>query len=169
MDYKTKAVEKLILDLSKDGYKKQAIKLAGKILKLSSDMDLELLSKIKDSLGDSILELEYYPPGAGQFPSLQEVGIFFAEKMQEDAIKKTLERFGFETQGVMTKTLFLTTAAGFSSAAAEKLEDKDYLVISATMNPKDQTFSHHQDAIVVFAPLRSVSISLNRIEAGCIR
>jgi len=67
MNHKTKAIEKLILDLNKDGHKKQALKLAGKILKLSS-MDLELLSQIKDSLQDYILELEYYPPGAGQFP-----------------------------------------------------------------------------------------------------
>jgi len=139
MDNKTKAVEKLILDLNKEGYKKQALKLASKILKLSSDMDLESLTKIKDSLGDSILELEYYPPGAGQFPNLQEVGIFFSDKREEDGIKNALKDFGFETQGVMTKTLFLTTAAGFSSAAAEKLEDQDYFVISATMNPKDQT------------------------------
>jgi hypothetical protein len=83
--------------------------------------------------------LEYYPPGAGQFSNLQEVGIFFSDKGEEDAIKNTLKGFGFETQGVMTKTLFLTTAAGFSSEAATKLEEQDYSVISATMNPKDQT------------------------------
>jgi len=139
MNHKSKAIEKLILDLNKDGHKKQALKLAGKILKLSS-MDLELLSQIKDSLQDYILELEYYPPGAGQFPSMQEIGVFFSSKEEEDAIKNTLKESGFETQGVMTKVLFLTTAAGFSSEAAIKLEEQDYFVISATMNPKDQTF-----------------------------
>jgi hypothetical protein len=140
MNHKTKAIEKLILDLNKDGHKKQALKLAGKILKLSSDMDLELLSQIKDSLEGSILELEYYPPGAGQFPNLQEIGIFFSDKEEEDGIKNVIKGFGFEAQGVMTKTLFLTTAAGFSSEAADKLEEQDYFVISATIKPKDQTF-----------------------------
>lgn len=132
MEQKYRALQRLADDMNRQGFARQAKRLATLLIKEATNIDVDFLNKVRDSLGDSIQEMEYYPPGAGQFPALQEIGVFYPEMESESSIKETLMDLGFTIQATVTSDFYGGTPGGASSNAAKKMQEP-YFVIVATM------------------------------------
>jgi len=135
MSQKLQALQKLALDLKRQGFAQEATRVARILIKKALKIDVDFLNKIRDELGDSILEMEYYPPGAGLFPEMQEVGIFFAGPELEGEIREKVKDLGFDFQALLTSEFFKGTISGSTSQAAKSLEEP-YLVLIVTMKEK---------------------------------
>jgi hypothetical protein len=135
MSQKLQALQKLALDLKRQGFAQEASKVARLLIKKALKIDVDFLNKVRDELGDSILEMEYYPPGAGLFPEKQEIGIFFKEEDSEGDLRAKVKDLGFDFQAVLTSAFFKGTVSGSTSQAAKSLEEP-YYVLVITMEEK---------------------------------
>jgi hypothetical protein len=131
MNEKFETLQRLALDLKSQGFAREAGRISRLLVKEALQLDLDYLNQVRDELGDSILEMEYYPPGAGLFPEKQEIGIFFSDLNLEKNIREKLETLGFNFQALLTSGFFARTLSGVSSQAAKKLSDS-YFVLVAT-------------------------------------
>lgn len=132
MDEKFKTLQKLALDLRSQGFAREAEKVSNFLFKKALKIDVDFLNQVRDRLGDSILEMEYFPPGAGLFPAKQEVGVFFKDSNLENQIRDQLTKLGFDFQALVTDNYFTNTRSGVSSQAVKTLE-KGYYVLIVTM------------------------------------
>lgn len=135
MKEKLKVLQSLALDLNSQGFAREAQRLSRFIIKKALKIDVDFLNSVRDELGDSILEMEYYPPGAGLFPDKQEVGIFFRDLESELEIRKKVKSLGFDFQAMTSSVYFSSTISGASSKAAKTL-DSPYYVLVITMEEK---------------------------------
>lgn len=135
MKEKLKVLQSLALDLNSQGFAREAQRLSRFIIKKALKIDVDFLNSVRDELGDSILEMEYYPPGAGLFPDKQEVGIFFRDLESELEIRKKVKSLGFDFQAMTSMVYFSSTISGASSKAAKTL-DSPYYVLVITMEEK---------------------------------
>lgn len=135
MKEKLKVLQSLALDLNSQGFAREAQRLSRFIIKKALKIDVDFLNSVRDELGDSILEMEYYPPGAGLFPDKQEVGIFFRDLESELEIRKKVKSLGFDFQAMTSSVYFSSTISGASSKAAKTL-DAPYYVLVITMEEK---------------------------------
>jgi len=129
MKNKALAIQRLALDLRCEGFAREAGQLSKLLLKKAFDIDVDFLNQVRDDLGDSIMEMEYYPPGAGLFPDKQEVGVFFGSLEKEMDIRDKLKTLNFDLKGLMTHDFFESTISGASSAAVKKLAEPYYVII----------------------------------------
>ena len=129
MKDKTLAIQRLALDLKSQGFAREAKRLSQMILKQAFEIDVDFLNQVRDDLAESILEMEYYPPGAGLFPEKQEVGVFFKDLEFEKEIRDKLKTLNFDLKGLMTHDFFKGTLSGSTSNAAKTLEEPYYVII----------------------------------------
>jgi hypothetical protein len=126
------AVQRLALDLKRNGFSKEAKKLSSLLLKKAFKIDVDFLNQVRDDLGDSILEMEYYPPGAGLFPESQEIGIFFQSPEKEMELREKLKDLNFDFKGLITHDFFAGTISGSTSAAVGNLTEPYYVIIATS-------------------------------------
>ena len=136
MQEKLQTLQRLALDLGSQGFAREAGRLANLLVKKALKIDMDFLNKVRDQLGDSIIDMEYYPPGAGLFPEKQEIGIFFKDSNLENQIRIQLKKLGFDFQALVTDKFFSNTLPGVSSKAVRNL-DKGYYVLVVTMEQKE--------------------------------
>lgn len=136
MKEKLQTLQRLALDLKSQGFAREAQRLSNFLIKKALKIDVDFLNQVRDQLGDSISEMEYYPPGAGLFPEKQEVGIFFKDSDLEEDIRTQLKDLGFDFQALVTDRFFSGTISGVSSRAVKTLEEP-YYVLVVTMEEKE--------------------------------
>jgi hypothetical protein len=135
MRQKLQALQKLAVDLKSQGFAQEASRVSKLLIKKALNIDVDFLNQVRDQLGDSVSEMEYYPPGAGLFPEKQEVGIFFQEFELEKELREQLKELGFDFKALVTNDFFEGTISGSTSKAAQSLEGP-YFVIVVTMEEK---------------------------------
>ena len=135
MRQKLQALQKLAIDLKSQGFAQEAGRISKLLIKKALNIDVDFLNQVRDQLGDSISEMEYYPPGSGLFPEKQEVGIFFKDFDLEKDIREQLKELNFDFKALVTEDFFEGTVSGSNSTAAKSLESP-YFVIIVTMEKK---------------------------------
>lgn len=126
---KVRALERLFKNLKEEGFSQESKRISKLILKEAKiDIDIEALNELKEELSDMIIQMEYYPPGAGFFPGLEEIGIFYSSEESEDAIREKLKSYNFTFKGLMASDLFNSTFASRSSTVAKSIEEPYYVI-----------------------------------------
>ena len=137
MQEKFKTLHNLALQLKGEGFARQAERVSNLIFKKALEIDVNFLNQVRERLGDLILEMEYYPPGAGLFPEKQEIGIFLKDLKEEGRIRTELKSLGFDFQALVTDSFFSGTISGASSQAVKKLQPGYYaLIVTMEKNTK---------------------------------